>query len=111
MQFIDRVTGTAKKTPPEDGSFGRWLVSTSMDEFILLNSVTVEEKAWFVPDSKGAWSILFQADNGTTEVFSGSMTVPADIDKEYVLALAKLLQGKKGWLEWLREESEGEDAK
>ena len=100
MQFIDRVTGTAKKTPPEDGSFGRWLVSTSMDEFILLNSVTVEEKAWFVPDSKGAWSILFQADNGTTEVFSGSMTVPADIDKEYVLALAKMLQGKKSWLEW-----------
>ena len=99
MRFIDRVTGAEKKTPPEDGSFGRWLVSAS-DEFILLNSVAIEEEAWFVPDSKGAWSIHFQADNGTPDVFSGSMPVPADIDKEYVLALAKMLQGKKSWLEW-----------
>ncbi len=101
VEFYDRLTKTKINQLPPNPIFGQFLVIPN-SENLLINSCSVEEKTYLVPNATNRYLLSSKAENFRLEGSFNKWQIAADILPDSIRYFESRLQDIDSWEDWIK---------
>lgn len=105
--FRDRISGAKRNHPGVNPVLGIWQIVRTTDEVALLNSVTLGDATFLVPDRTNHWDILSESSGEHLQGTFPPFQILDDLDVEGILALGghldSMINASASYFEWANE--------